>query len=226
MESKLVIGIGSENYTVNGKEITLTGLQFTPKIEGLAYLYNVTQDKLYYAPAEQLSKASMSGNVITIADTFDDIGVDDILHIQVWMPPLGWDSSIGAFKQIVLNPEHAHYTDPLTLISTTNLAIGKYFKEFTADDFRNLALQINGQDDIGLEIKIYETLDELAAEPATNGTPGSSWIEKTTEIFGAALNGSPIKKLEYIKGQMPEKYLLEYSLQSAINTLDVLIRKF
>ena len=153
-------------------------------------------------------------------------GILTVKSAPISTHPAGYDSSIGGNKSVVLNPDSAQLTSPIDVISITNAAIGKYFKMFTVDEFRNLALQINGQDGTGLDIKVYETLDKLATEPATGGEPGDSWIDITAKIFGGALNVSPIRELEYIKGQMPEKYLIEYSFQSAFNALDVLIRKF
>ena len=86
--NKIVIGSDEGTYTVtNGaRTITLAGLSFTPSNEQLAYIYNKTQDKLYYAPGEGLAKATLAGLVITIDASFPVLATGDVLHIQMWRP--------------------------------------------------------------------------------------------------------------------------------------------
>jgi hypothetical protein len=112
-----MILIGSHpgtSYTVtNGANtVTLNGLNFTPIIEQIAYVYNKTQDVLYYAPAKGIAKASISGNVITTDSSFDPFATGDELHIQMWSPPIALDVMLSALKIISQNPAYAHYTDP------------------------------------------------------------------------------------------------------------------
>lgn len=124
MKDKIVIGSDEGSYTVtnSGRTITLTGLYFVPKQEQLAYVFNKTQDKLYYAPAEGIALATLAGGVITIDSTFPILISGDILHIQMWSPNRGFDPNLDSSKVITQNPEYAHTTSVETLVSETNLA--------------------------------------------------------------------------------------------------------
>jgi len=124
MKDKIVVGSDEGSYTVtnSGRTITLTGLYFVPKQEQLAYVFNKTQDKLYYAPAEGIALATLAGGVITIASTFPILISGDILHIQMWSPNRGFDPNLDSSKVITQNPEYAHTTSVETLVGETNLA--------------------------------------------------------------------------------------------------------
>ena len=61
--NKVVIKSDVGGYTLSGRELTLTGLDFTPIQEQLAYLFNYTQNTLYYAPAEDIARAVVAGAV-------------------------------------------------------------------------------------------------------------------------------------------------------------------
>lgn len=102
---KIVIGVdGNTQYSVGDgtRDITLSGLSFTPILENILYVFNKTQNKLYYAPAQNLAKASLTGLVITFESSFPALVTGDILHIQVYQP---------------------NNTDVETLISSSNLGI-------------------------------------------------------------------------------------------------------
>ena len=71
------------DYTLSGKTITLNNLDFSPDLGNLLYVFNKTQNELYYVPAEGFALASMSGDVITINSTFNDLADGDVLHIQI-----------------------------------------------------------------------------------------------------------------------------------------------
>jgi len=124
MKDKIIIGSDEGSYTVtnSGRTITLTGLYFVPKQEQLAYVFNKTQDKLYYAPAEGIALATLAGGVITIDSTFPILISGDILHIQMWSPNRGFDPNLDSSKVITQNPEYAHTTSVEALVGETNLA--------------------------------------------------------------------------------------------------------
>lgn len=118
---KIVIKSDQGSYVVtNGaRTITLSGLSFTPIIEQLAYVYNKTQDLLYYAPAEGIALCTISGLVITIDSSFAVLATGDELHIQMFIP----DASADPKVVYVENPEYAHYTSVEHLISESDLGI-------------------------------------------------------------------------------------------------------
>ena len=84
--NKIVIGSDKGSYSLSGREITISNLDFTPTQEQLAYLYNITQDKFYYAPAENISRATVNGLVITIDSFYPEFDVGDKVHIQMFDP--------------------------------------------------------------------------------------------------------------------------------------------
>ena len=86
MSCKILIGAGIGTYTPGDgtRTITLSDLPFTPTIEQIAYIYNKTQDRFYYAPAEGIAKCTLSGNDITIDSSFPPLAGTDKIHIQMW----------------------------------------------------------------------------------------------------------------------------------------------
>lgn len=123
MINRILIGSDEGTYTVtNGaRTITLTGLSFVPTIEQLAYVYNKTQDKLYYAPAEGCAKCTLSAGVITIDSSFAVLATGDIVHIQFWLPQRAYDVNLDSGKMICQNPDYAHTTSVETLVSESAL---------------------------------------------------------------------------------------------------------
>ncbi len=123
MINKILVGSDEGIYTVtNGaRTITLTGLSFTPSIEQLAYVYNKTQDKLYYAPAPGLAKCTLSAGVITIDASFPVLATGDIVHIQMWLPERAYDTTLDVLKAILLNPEYGHETAVETLVDEADI---------------------------------------------------------------------------------------------------------
>jgi len=140
-------------------------------------------------------------------------------------------SAIGIFT---LNPdgtlndqEWAHYSDISKIVNVVDGVPETYFIEIDAESYRNLALQLSASDATGAEFKLYATLDSEATVPATGGTPGDTWVEITTDIFGAALSGISISELAFIDTNiMPDRYLLQYKIQNAVNKVGCWIRKY
>ena len=119
MNSKILVGSDEGAYTVtNGaRTITITGLSWTLTTEQLAFIFNKTQNLLYYAPAPDLALASVSAGVITIDSSLPVLVTADVLHIQVWKPNEGFDITLDTSKVTVQNPEYGHYTSVETLVS-------------------------------------------------------------------------------------------------------------
>jgi len=85
--SVVTIGVDVGSYSAgNGTRIiTLSDLGFVPTQEGLLFVVNITQNRLYYATAPELMKATISGSTIVI-DTDPDfplLETGDVLHIQM-----------------------------------------------------------------------------------------------------------------------------------------------
>ena len=91
---KIVIGSAADDGAgiiatgAGTRIITLTDLGFDLKQIQLAYVYNITQDLLYYAPAVGVAKATVAGTyptkTITIDSSFAVLGGSDKIHIQAW----------------------------------------------------------------------------------------------------------------------------------------------
>jgi len=119
MNTTIIVGSSEGTYSVtNGaRTITLMGLSWTLQIEELAYIYNRTQDLLYYAPAMNVALCTLSAGVITINSTFPVLVTGDEIHIQLYKPNQGFENTLDANKTIVENPQYGHYTSVETLVS-------------------------------------------------------------------------------------------------------------
>ena len=106
MNTTIIVGSSEGTYSVtNGaRTITLMGLSWTLQIEELAYIYNRTQDLLYYAPAMNVALCTLSAGVITINSTFPVLVTGDQIHIQLYKPNQGFENTLDANKTIVENP--------------------------------------------------------------------------------------------------------------------------
>jgi len=89
--SNIVIGWDQGTYTPNAgtRQITLSGLDFTPSVTGLLYVHNYTQKTTYFAQAQSYDKeitftADGADWIMEYQDfpTFDVLGANDIIHIQ------------------------------------------------------------------------------------------------------------------------------------------------
>jgi hypothetical protein len=171
------------------------------------------------------SGLTISGNILTLPN-IDDFVTGDKIAAALKSGLQGFDYLVNAWKVMIENPEWNHYTSVNNLVSNSGLAIGKYFVAFDCEAYRDFMIQLSGTESVGMEFKIYFTGDPTAAVPATDGTPGSTWKEKTTEVFGGAVTGLAVNEHEYINGKMPDRVMIEYSVQSVTNTVNIWIRKF
>jgi hypothetical protein len=85
----VIIGVNQGSYTVNAntRQITLSNLYFTPTIESLYVVLNITQDKMYYAAAQSYTKpvtitADGSNWILEYSTIFPILAAGDKLHIQ------------------------------------------------------------------------------------------------------------------------------------------------
>lgn len=88
MNNRILIGSDEGSYTpTNGdRTIIMSGLSFNPTIEQIAYVYNITQDQLYYAPSVGIALCTLTGSTITIDASFPVLATGDKIHIQFWQP--------------------------------------------------------------------------------------------------------------------------------------------
>jgi hypothetical protein len=85
----VIIGVNQGSYTVNAntRQITLSDLYFTPSIESLYVVLNITQDKMYYAAAQSYTKpvtitADGDNWILEYSSIFPILAAGDKLHIQ------------------------------------------------------------------------------------------------------------------------------------------------
>jgi hypothetical protein len=91
----MIVGVEQGSYTVNAgtRQITLSGLTFTPTIESILVVLNITQDKMYYAAAQTYTRTltiTPSGANFILEyqnlEIFPVLGANDKLHIQIQAP--------------------------------------------------------------------------------------------------------------------------------------------
>jgi hypothetical protein len=91
-----------EKYTIlNATQIQLDNHSSAQTIH-VAYVYNKTQDILYYAPAKGYGNGTTLNGVITLPNAA--IVTDDIIHIQIW-ENVGYDETFDSQKILQQNPD-------------------------------------------------------------------------------------------------------------------------
>ena len=99
MRKKDLIKLTSDDFIIadGARTIDLHADFDSIDITDLAYIYNKTQDKLYFGQAQGLSKASVSGSTITIDSSFPVLADSDEMHIQLWVEPVDICSEMKHF---------------------------------------------------------------------------------------------------------------------------------
>jgi hypothetical protein len=121
-KSKL-IKLSPDAFTVTdgGRTIVLSNEFSDLDITDLGYIYNITQDVLYFGQAKKLAKASISGGVITISSTFDVLSETDDIHIQLWIEEEALDKDLNVNLVEVQNSLDTRYTDAESLVSASDI---------------------------------------------------------------------------------------------------------
>lgn len=135
----ILVGTNGTSYTITDatRTITLSGLS-SITTENLLYVYNITQDELYYSPVETLAKASVSGgNIITISTDFPVLADTDVLHIQLTIGDHAYDPTLDVYKTTTQNPDYAYRTSPELTIDYTNQAAGTYYFPIPWDTYKH-----------------------------------------------------------------------------------------
>lgn len=183
----ILVGTDGSNYSISDgtRTITLTGL---PSIttENLLYIYNITQDILYYSPTETLAKASVSGgNIITISTDFAVMPSTDILHIQLSTGDLVYDNVLGADKVAVQNPGYSYRTSPELTVDFTNQAAGTYYFPFSWDTYKHGSMFVTAVTGAGntFDYTLWAT-NKFDVDLVTISE--LEWYDATNDLTGAA----------------------------------------
>jgi len=232
METIIIGSDGVTNYSfVNAtRNITITGLSFTLEPKHIAYIYNMTQEVLIYAPVSPkvgTRTVSVSGGVITYDSSIDALATGDLLHIQIYPPNYGRTEE-GYNMVYVLNPEYNHNTSPEHLISLTNQAAGTTRYVIPMEDYKNMAIHwdLVGSATDTVTMTLWGTLKEDADDSADD-----DWLDLSTEILGAANKASssatPEEDMAFIDTSFPIlKFMVKIVVTSGTtNTVDVYIKK-
>jgi len=188
MTNQALVTVGVGQYSLSGKVITLTGIDVTQ--ESLAYVYNFTQNKLYYAPAEGLAKATVSGGTITIDSTFDDLGASDVLHIQIFTAG-GFDYDLDALKVLNQTTYERKHTDEEHIVDAEDGADGVI-------TYHVFDLLKSGYTMTSFHYKLFaDTADDTVAlklyasnNPAADDSAATDWVDITSTIFGGAVSAN------------------------------------
>jgi hypothetical protein len=173
------------------KTITITGLPFTLEakhvVGGSIKKINANDE----VSNVKLTDVSVAAGVITLTDEADNFVTADTLYVTLIGPDKWYDRAQDSAKQLVQNPEWAHYTDVEHIIDDTDATVDQHYSpEIFMDGYRNLAIQLTATcttGAAGVVFKIWGTLNTAAATPADlDAAPSADWIDLSTDILGAA----------------------------------------
>jgi len=205
MRQTMIVGSdGNSNYSVTDstRNITVTGLPFTLEAKHVAYIMNLTQDLLLYAPIDGFPGITVSGGVITYDSSKAALATGDELHMQLYPPNLGTDED-GYPMVHVLNPEYAHNTSPEHLVEEEDQivdTVNRYVIPFT--DYKNLSVHAKlyaATADDSVTMTIWGTNNADADD-----TADTNWVDLSTDIIGAA-------SLEAVNETEEEMYFIDTS---------------
>ena len=110
--------LNSNEYTPGDGTRTITlNVGQTIVQEQLAYVFNLTQGLLYYAPAQNLNRATVSSGNIVIDDSFAVLASTDIIHIQIWKNP-AYSEDVDILKMIEQANLDSRRVDVQSLLSS------------------------------------------------------------------------------------------------------------
>ena len=110
--------LNSNEYTSGDGTRTITlNVGQTIIQEQLAYVFNLTQGLLYYAPAQNLNKATVSSGNIVIDNSFAVLASTDVIHIQIWKNP-AYSEDIDILKIIEQANLDSRRVDVQSLLSS------------------------------------------------------------------------------------------------------------
>lgn len=114
------------------------------------------------------------------------------------------------------------------IVDVSNIAANDYFIAESVLGCKDFSLQLHLSDATGISIKVFGTQDNTAAVPATGGTPGDTWKEITTDIFGGAVSGTSVDEIKFNIDKMYERILIQYSPTDATptNNIEIWLNKY
>lgn len=123
MARQKLIKLTDAEYTVNDstKTITLSSTYSSVTTTDLGYIYNKTQDQLYFGQAERIALASITAGVITIDSGFDNLATGDEVHIQLWVEDETLIDGVDSIRTTESNPVWNRYTDAESLVSASDI---------------------------------------------------------------------------------------------------------
>jgi len=194
----ILIGTNGTSYSIadGTRAITLVGLS-SITTENLLYVYNITQDILYYSPTQTLAKAVVtSGNVINVDSTFALLADTDVLHIQLSTGDLAYDVSLDLKKVSVQNPSYAYRTSPELSVGFTNQVAGTYYYPIPWDTYKHgsmFALGVTG----ALNTITYTLWSSNKFDVDLITISELEWADVTTYLTGAASYNLPVSTVNY-----------------------------
>jgi len=203
MKTTMLVGSdGNSAYSVTDstRNITITGLPFTLEAKHVAYIFNITQKLLLFAPIDGFESISVSGGVITYSSTLAALATGDLLHIQLYPPNYGTDEDgYGMFR--LLNPPPRPNTSPEHLVSEEDQVVDTvnryvvpwqdvYYGSIHAKLFADTA-------DDSVTMTVWATNNADADDTADD-----NWVNISTSVLGAA-------SLEAINETEEEVYFID-----------------
>jgi hypothetical protein len=192
MKDTVIIGFDEGTYTLSGRNITIAGLSFTLKIEALAYVYNITQNRLYYSPSDGFSNCTVDGTNIVINENYPELGATDKIHIQVYKKTDYLDRATQGVN--VLEYEHhevhagSHFYNVNFFVLGNNENYDIAFKTADTKKWVHFVENISGTSQT--EFRIYEGATVTGGTPLTifNNDRNSSNISESTLVHTPTVN--------------------------------------
>lgn len=216
--------------TIGSNTITLEGLPFSLDDEHVILGSIKKIDSSGNVTNLDTNPSTVSGDIITLPD-IDNFVSGDTVSVTLIAGDKAYDFNQDANKVIVENPYENSYNSVEHIVDLSNASVNNYFAAINVEPYRNMAIQFDITDATGSYFKIYATLDDSASVPATGGSAGVTWHDITADVFGEVQSDDGtygyLRDIAFIDTKfLPERYMIEYDVQNATNTVDVWIRKY
>lgn len=217
MKPIIIIGKdeGKYEFTAGTRVITLSAISFTPTLEGLSSIVNLTQNnKLYYSVGENLGKCTINGNDITIDSDFDPLQENDKIRITFFDEDAYIDRNQSALRFLRENTEEKSYL-PLESKTLSGINDRIYFRLRSSVKYRKTDIAYALSDTTGFSLKILATWNPAATYPTDGADYSSAWKDITTEALGGAISGTTLESSHGIFEGMPHEIIAQVTLQNA-----------
>ena len=198
--------------------ITITGLPFT--LEAKHVVAGSIKRILAAGTVSDvdLGVVEVAGGVITLDDAAV-FATGTKLYMTLIGPDKHYDTDLDSDKNLVQNPNYAHYTDIENIISATNESTGAHRVEWQMDSYKYISLQIALTG--GVTGTVWATNDSNA-----DTTKDMDWVDVSSDVLGAA-QVVDSKGIYFVDTPtMPLKYMLKYDCKDGINAIDVHLRRY